>query len=223
MPAPTCPNCGASDFVWAKRIRSGLVGIGGLSLRAGREAQLGTRICRECGHADLFLSDVRLLNSPHLWKPGEFVPIPEPAPARRPNPPSSRSGYEVRRYRPEPTSGSPAMYVPARRTDRASSRPPMYSGPPMGTRPSGNEVPPRSSSRYAPYPPEPPARPGSYPRPIPRARPVAPPEPDRELHPIPPERDPWPDSIPPAARWSDRDRGPSRRRPRRDEYDEDER
>ncbi|HEV2428670.1 MAG TPA: hypothetical protein VGV64_02340 [Thermoplasmata archaeon] len=81
-----CSNCGASDFVWANRLGSGMTGGGGLSLRGRRDAELGTRICRSCGHADLFLRDLELLRSPHRWKPGEFIPINEKT-VRRPAPP----------------------------------------------------------------------------------------------------------------------------------------
>ena len=74
---PVCSNCGASDFVWANDLKTG-GGLGGgtLSLRARGELAMGTRICKSCGHADLFLKDPSILRMPHTWKPGEFVPIP---------------------------------------------------------------------------------------------------------------------------------------------------
>src|SRR5208283_1638390 len=79
--APICSNCGASDFVWANDLKTGGLGGGSLSLRARGELSLGTRICRSCGHADLFLKDPSVLRMPHTWKPGEFTPItPRPSP-----------------------------------------------------------------------------------------------------------------------------------------------
>jgi hypothetical protein len=90
---PKCSNCGASDFVWASRVRSGLTGVGGLALRGRREGEIGTRVCRACGHADLFVRDLWLLQAPHLWKPGEFVPMTE-RPEARP-PPVARASATV--------------------------------------------------------------------------------------------------------------------------------
>ncbi len=74
--APVCSNCGANDFVWANELKTGMIGRGTLSLRSQGELSLGTRICRACGHADLFLKDPAILRQPHTWRPGEFVPIP---------------------------------------------------------------------------------------------------------------------------------------------------
>jgi hypothetical protein len=71
--APTCSNCASTEFVWANEVKTGTAG--GLSLRPKGEAPIGTRICKNCGHADLFLHDLELLKKPHLWKPGEFYPI----------------------------------------------------------------------------------------------------------------------------------------------------
>ena len=79
-----CSNCGGSDFVWAGRVRSGLTGAGRLALRGRGEAEFGTRICRTCGHADLFVRDLALVRSPHRWKPGEFGPVPDEIAPRRP-------------------------------------------------------------------------------------------------------------------------------------------
>jgi hypothetical protein len=73
---PVCSNCGGSDFVWAENVRTGGLGRGGLSLRSGGELALGTRVCRGCGHADLFVKDPTILRQPHTWRPGEFVAIP---------------------------------------------------------------------------------------------------------------------------------------------------
>lgn len=80
--APTCTNCNGTDFVWANELKTGSVGGGTLSLRTRGEVPLGTRICRACGHAELFLRDVSILHQPHMWRPGEFIPIaskPKPA------------------------------------------------------------------------------------------------------------------------------------------------
>jgi hypothetical protein len=79
---PVCSNCGANDFVWANELKTGSIGGGTLSLRSRGELSMGTRICKSCGHADLFLKDPSILRQPHTWRPGEFVPIPAPpAPA----------------------------------------------------------------------------------------------------------------------------------------------
>ena len=88
--APTCSNCGGNEFVWSNELKTGtgLSGTGTLSLRPRGEIPLGTRICRSCGHADLFLRDLTILQKPHTWRPGEFIPIqskprhtaPTPAP-----------------------------------------------------------------------------------------------------------------------------------------------
>lgn len=85
---PKCSNCGGVEFVWANEIKTGHAS-GGLSLRPQGEVPIGTRICKNCGHADLFLHNLDLLNKPHLWKPGEFFPISgmksvEPTPALAP-------------------------------------------------------------------------------------------------------------------------------------------
>ena len=81
---PVCSNCGGSDFVWAENLRTGTIGRGTLSLRSGGELAFGTRVCRGCGHADLFVKDPTILRQPHTWKPGEFVPIPARAPTGDP-------------------------------------------------------------------------------------------------------------------------------------------
>jgi hypothetical protein len=74
--APICSNCGGTDFLWASELKTGgRLGGGPLSLRAAGELTLGTRICRTCGHADLFLKDVKILHTPQAWRPHEFVPI----------------------------------------------------------------------------------------------------------------------------------------------------
>ncbi len=73
--APVCSNCNGTDFVWANELKTGMTGGGSLSIRARGDLPLGTRICRTCGHADLFLRDISILHQPHLWRPGEFIPI----------------------------------------------------------------------------------------------------------------------------------------------------
>ena len=102
--APVCTNCNGTDFVWANDLKTGAMGAG-LSLRSRGEVPLGARICRTCGHAELFLRDLSILHQPHTWRPGEFVPIvakpaakptehhhhaepaPAPAPTAAPAPP----------------------------------------------------------------------------------------------------------------------------------------
>jgi hypothetical protein len=87
--APTCSNCGTNDFVWANELKTGtgLAGTGTLSLRTRGEIPLGTRICRTCGHADLFLRDLSILRNPASWRQGEFVPIQSKATAKPASPP----------------------------------------------------------------------------------------------------------------------------------------
>lgn len=88
--APICSNCGGNEFVWVNDLKTGTIGRGTLSIRSGGELSLGTRLCRGCGHADLFLKDPSILKMPHTWRPGEFVPIPArpaaPAPSHVPAP-----------------------------------------------------------------------------------------------------------------------------------------
>jgi hypothetical protein len=132
---PVCSNCGASDFVWANELKTGSIGGGSLSLRARGELPMGTRICRSCGHADLFLKDPSILRMPHTWKPGEFVPIAPraapatasaatpatsaaPAPVARPNPPPA----------PAPMASSPP--TPAAAPPPAAPAPVMAPPPP---------------------------------------------------------------------------------------------
>jgi len=87
--APTCSNCGGNDFVWANDLKTGMTGGGTLSLRPRGEIPLGTRICRTCGKAELFLRDLTILHQPHAWRQGEFIPIPvKPRPAPPEQPPS---------------------------------------------------------------------------------------------------------------------------------------
>ncbi|MGA7649366.1 MAG: hypothetical protein WBW40_01480, partial [Thermoplasmata archaeon] len=103
--APVCSNCGATDFVWANDLKTGGLGGGSLSLRARGELSLGTRVCRACGHADLFLKDPSILRMPHTWKPGEFTPItPRPS-----NAPSHHAGHPASTAAP----AAPPATVPA--------------------------------------------------------------------------------------------------------------
>src|SRR5208282_721446 len=108
--APVCSNCGASDFVWANELKTGGIGGGSLSLRSRGELALGTRICRSCGHADLFLKDPSVLRMPHTWKPGEFTPItPKPAAA-----PAHHSDHSGTASPPAPAPAPPPPPPPPR-------------------------------------------------------------------------------------------------------------
>ena len=94
--APVCTNCNGTDFVWANELKTGMTGAS-LSLRTRGEIPLGTRICRTCGHADLFLRDISILHQPNLWRPGEFIPIvPKPA--------THASSHHATHHAPEPPS-----------------------------------------------------------------------------------------------------------------------
>ncbi|HEV2449863.1 MAG TPA: hypothetical protein VGU43_05605 [Thermoplasmata archaeon] len=151
--APVCTNCGSTDFVWAGELKTGgRLSAGQLSLRHGGELPLGTRICRTCGHADLFLRDTRILQAPHEWKPGEFVPIrtqptpganppsrpvapappapmplPDPAPALAPPPPPPAAPMPAMSSEPDPAPTAPSMEEP---TAEAASEPaPMAESP----------------------------------------------------------------------------------------------
>jgi hypothetical protein len=112
--APVCTNCGSTDFVWAGELKTGgRLSAGQLSLRHGGELPLGTRICRSCGHADLFLRDTRILQAPHEWKPGEFVPIrTQPAAAPSTPAPPSPSSPQSPNLPPIPTPSLSAQPPP---------------------------------------------------------------------------------------------------------------
>jgi len=111
--APVCSNCGGMDFVWANDLKTGSLGGGSLSLRSRGELSLGTRICRACGHADLFLKDPSILRMPHTWRPGEFTPIvPRAPPAHQPAPPTPAPPPAPINL-PEPVSPTPAAPSPA--------------------------------------------------------------------------------------------------------------
>ncbi|HUJ78230.1 MAG TPA: hypothetical protein VLX64_04395 [Thermoplasmata archaeon] len=103
--APTCTNCNGTDFVWVNELKTGgVTGTGSLSLRPRGEIPLGTRICKTCGHAELFLRDVSILHSPHLWRPSEFIPIPG-----RPKPPATLVHHA---HAAEPAPSAPAPMEP---------------------------------------------------------------------------------------------------------------
>lgn len=164
--APVCNNCGASDFVWANDLKTGGIGGGSLSLRSRGELSLGTRICRACGHADLFMKDPSILRMPHTWKPGEFTPIaskPGPAhhaaaPAATPTPAPAASHAAAPASTstpPEPPTGKPAPHPdrPIAEHPAAAPAPPAPSPPP----PPPPQAPPSPPMAAPPPPPPPPA------------------------------------------------------------------
>jgi hypothetical protein len=117
--APVCSNCNGTDFVWANELKTGMTGGGSLSIRARGDLPLGTRICRSCGHADLFLRDISILHQPHLWRPGEFIPIvakssakPATHHAAEPNPVAAPAPIAAPPPPPEPISHTPAPPPP---------------------------------------------------------------------------------------------------------------
>ncbi len=121
---PVCSNCGGNDFVWAENLKTGTIGRGTLSLRSGGELAIGTRVCRGCGHADLFVKDPTILRQPHTWKPGEFVPI-TPRPASGPRPADPAPVMPV----PTPTSPAPPS-APAPAPEVGPPAAPALSGAP---------------------------------------------------------------------------------------------
>jgi hypothetical protein len=123
--APVCSNCSGTDFVWVNELRTGTIGRGSLSIRSGGELSLGTRICRNCGHADLFLKDPSVLKMPHTWRPGEFVPIPArpaatPPPAPTPSTPPAPVPAIVPAPPPPPPPPPPAPVMASPRADAPS-------------------------------------------------------------------------------------------------------
>ena len=116
--APVCSNCNGTDFVWSNELKTGMTGGGTLSLRARGEIPLGTRICRTCGHADLFLRDISILHQQHNWRPGEFIPIVS-KPVVKPAPAAHHAGsahHEPSEAAPMPTPPAPPpppVYTPA--------------------------------------------------------------------------------------------------------------
>ncbi|MCI4323416.1 MAG: hypothetical protein L3K03_05275 [Thermoplasmata archaeon] len=152
--APVCTNCGSTDFVWAGELKTGgKISPGNLSLRGGGELPLGTRICRACGHADLFLRDVTILKAPHHWRPGEFVPIAAPAPSRAPTAPPPAAAP------PRPSVVTAAPSPPA-----STPYPPTTIPPP--TAPTPPSPPSPSAPPTPPSPPAPPMEP-QVPDPVP--------------------------------------------------------
>ena len=104
--APTCSNCAGTEFVWANEVKTGTGG--GLSLRPKGEIPIGTRICKTCGHADLFLHDLSLLKNPHLWMPGEFYPISTKAAPAAPPPSAPAPAAPTAPVAPAPAPMAPA-------------------------------------------------------------------------------------------------------------------
>lgn len=170
----TCTNCGASDFVWSDGLRAGLTGAGGLTLRGRKEAGLGVRICRSCGHADLFLRDTTLMRSPHLWREGEFVPITIPArPKARPSP-SPSPAVPARAVSASPTPSGPAAptATAGSTTHPTSISPGSHPSPaPLGNEPTSSEA------MHAPFPVH---------RPTPELAPPPPPPPPEPFRSVPP-------------------------------------
>jgi hypothetical protein len=159
--APVCTNCGSTDFVWAGELKTGgRLSAGQLSLRHGGELPLGTRICRTCGHADLFLRDTRILQAPHEWKPGEFVPIrtqasappSAPAPPPAPTPPVSTPAPAPSMAAPPPSS-SPAPPTP--------TAPALSDSPPAAMTPPAEPASDASSSLSTPTESAPPSEAGA--------------------------------------------------------------
>jgi hypothetical protein len=117
--APVCSNCSGTDFVWANELKTGMTGGGALSIRARGDLPLGTRICRSCGHADLFLRDISILHQPHLWRPGEFIPIvakssskPVTHHALEPTPPVAPPAPAPVAMAPAPVAAPPPVVAP---------------------------------------------------------------------------------------------------------------
>ncbi len=138
--APTCTNCSGTEFVWANEVKTGTAG--GLSLRPKGEVPIGTRICKNCGHADLFLHDLELLKKPHLWKPGEFYPISGKSSSSSDAPSSTSSA-------PAPLPSTP-LPPPTAPSPSPSSWPP----PPQPPAPDAMPEPPAPEVEMAPPPAE---------------------------------------------------------------------
>ena len=109
--APVCSNCSGTDFVWSNELKTGMTGGGTLSLRARGEIPLGTRICRTCGHADLFLRDISILHQPNSWRPGEFIPIVS-KPVAKPAGHHSGTAHSSTAAALPPPSATPAVVAP---------------------------------------------------------------------------------------------------------------
>ncbi|HZY70018.1 MAG TPA: hypothetical protein VFF67_03450 [Thermoplasmata archaeon] len=174
--APTCSNCGASDFVWANELKTGLTGGGTLSLRPRGEIPLGTRICRACGHADLFLRELGVLHQPHLWRPGEFIPIAPKGSATGPSHHSSHAPAKPAApapIAPPPLPPAPPIAPPV----PIAAPPPPPPPPPPAPEPAPASPPMPEEPEPVPAPPaaeptvEEPSVPEPAPAPVP-ARPV---------------------------------------------------
>jgi hypothetical protein len=165
--APVCSNCNGTDFVWANELKTGMTGGGTLSLRSRGEIPLGTRICRTCGHADLFLRDISILHQPHVWRPGEFIPIvPKPVPKPATHASSHAPPAPAAPAPPAPPPPAPPEPAPVPVPEPAAMPPPdPVPEPPMMAEP---ESPP--SSDAAPTD-EAPAKPRSPRRRTPKSKP----------------------------------------------------
>jgi hypothetical protein len=145
--APTCTNCGASDFVWANELKTGgMTGSGTLSLRPRGEVPLGTRICRACGHAELFLRDLTLLHQPHTWRPGEFIPI---VPKSKPATPTHHEHAHAAVPAEVPPPPPPAPEPPAPAPEPVAAPPPPPPAPETAapSEPAEPAPKPRSAAR----------------------------------------------------------------------------
>ncbi len=142
---PVCSNCGSTDFVWAENLKTGTIGRGTLSLRSGGELAIGTRVCRGCGHADLFVKDPTVLRQPHTWKPGEFVPIPHRPPAD-PRPATPTPSPSVPTPAPGPVAPEPSP--PASPAVEPVGSPPTEGGAaPADAAPAPTEAPSASRAK----------------------------------------------------------------------------
>jgi hypothetical protein len=164
--APVCSNCNGTDFVWANELKTGMTGGGALSIRARGDLPLGTRICRSCGHADLFLRDISILHQPHLWRPGEFIPIVSKSTAK----PATHHAAEPATATPVPVAAPMAPAV----TSAPAPTPTMASSPPPPVAPPVAPTPPE------PMPPAPEPMNPTASEPEVEAPPAAAPEPAAE-------------------------------------------
>lgn len=142
---PVCTNCGSEEFLWTDAVRTGSLTRSSLALRPGGELALGARLCRGCGHADLFVKDVAILRDPQRWSPGEFVVVPPgtpshlvPPPWLEPPPPPRPTSTAVSATPAERTApGAEPVLEPAptaepKRTPRRRSAPKAKGeGPPL--------------------------------------------------------------------------------------------
>lgn len=176
--APTCTNCGGNDFVWANELKTGTSVTGAtsnLSLRSRGEIPLGTRICRACGKAELFLRDLTILHRPHLWKQGEFVPIQTKAAAKEPE----HHGHAA----PPPAAPAPPASSPMPADPPVLPAPPPPPAPePEPSAPAAPAEPAPSAVELAAMSPSPPLRRPMHgsapPAPPPAPAPTASPEPE---------------------------------------------